>query len=149
MKIVISSTGPTLKADVDPRFGRAPFLIMYETDTGEVIEAIDNAGGQDASQGAGISVAGLMAQKGVKVILTGRVGPKAMAVVDRAGIKVVADARGTVEEVINDFSASPKGPAPMDKGRPQGAVAGAGCQTRNRGQGKCHGGRGMGRGPGR
>jgi predicted Fe-Mo cluster-binding NifX family protein len=106
MKIVISSTGPSLKAVVEPRFGRAAFLLLYDTETKAVVEVVDNTHGQDAVQGAGISVAGLLAQKGVEIIFTGRVGPKAMAVVDQAGIRVVDGISGTVEEVIDFFLAA-------------------------------------------
>lgn len=157
MKIVISSKGTTLKADVDPRFGRAAFLIIYDTDKKEVVEVIDNFEGQDAAQGAGISVAGLMAQKGVEVILTGRVGPKAMAVVDKAGMKVVSEAKGTVTEAIEDFLGSRIEPASATGGRVEGAIAGTGCRNKKTGRGtgggsgqrKCRGGRGMGRSPGK
>lgn len=90
MKIVVSATGMELSSLVDPRFGRAAFLLILDSDTGTLIEAIDNSQGRDAAQGAGISAAALVADKGVKAILTGRIGPKAMPVVEKAGIQVVS-----------------------------------------------------------
>ncbi|MBU0681890.1 MAG: NifB/NifX family molybdenum-iron cluster-binding protein [Proteobacteria bacterium] len=156
MKIVISSTGPNIKAAVDPLFGRAAYLLVYDTDKKEVVEVIENSEGQDAVQGAGIRVAGLLAQKGCKVIITGKVGPKAMAVVEKAGMQVVSDAEGTVEEVLDAFRATNMKQAPLDQGLTQGRGKTPGCRSRNRGQGlgggtgmgKGHGRRGMGRSPG-
>jgi len=81
MKIVVSATGMDLDSPVDPRFGRAACLLIVDSDTGILIEAIDNSQGRDAAQGAGISRAALVADQGVKAILTGRVGPKAMPVI--------------------------------------------------------------------
>ncbi|MEN8258418.1 MAG: NifB/NifX family molybdenum-iron cluster-binding protein [Thermodesulfobacteriota bacterium] len=156
MRIVISSTGANLKADVDPRFGRAAFLLLYDTDKKEVVEVIDNGEGQDAAQGAGISVASLLAQKGVAVIITGRVGPKAMKVVRKAGIKVVSNATGTVEGAVSGFSG--QGASGQDNGaQDERKVPGAECRRRNVWQkgggptrmGRGYGGRGRGQVSGR
>jgi len=40
MKIALTSSGPDLKSDLDPRFGRCLFFIIYDTehDQFEVIE---------------------------------------------------------------------------------------------------------------
>ncbi len=146
MKMAISSAGPNLKANVDPNFGRAPFLVIYDTETQDVLEVIDNHEGQDAAQGAGILVAGLLAQKGVSVIITGRVGPKAMEVIEQARMRVVANATGTVENAIMDFFGKRNlvsGHASQDERvllRPQ-------CRRRNVWQqsgGAMRGGRGIG-----
>ena len=40
MKIAISATGPTLDAEVDPRFGRCQYFIIADPETME-FEAID------------------------------------------------------------------------------------------------------------
>lgn len=157
MKIVISAMGPGLDANVDPRFGRAAYLLVIESETGELIEAIDNAQGRDAAQGAGISAAALVADKGVKAILTGRVGPKAMPVVERAGIQVVSDVSGTVREAVERFhreSAPASGEVPHEA-VPEatgmsGMAGGGGGRGCGCGQGKGGGqGRGQGLGAGK
>ena len=103
MKIVVSATGMDLDSAVDPRFGRAACLFIIDSDSGMPLEMIDNSQGRDAAQGAGIAAAALVADKGVAVILTGRVGPKAMPVVEKAGIRVVSDVSGTVREAVAKF----------------------------------------------
>jgi predicted Fe-Mo cluster-binding NifX family protein len=143
MKIVISSNGPGLDSTVDPRFGRAAFLLIINSDNGELVESIDNSAGQDAAQGAGIRAAGLVAEKGVQAILTGRLGPKAMAVVEKTNIKVVDDVSGTVRNAIDTFRSQEAGgpePAPNYQGQ---ATTAAVCSKRpgrgggGRGRGKC------------
>ena len=109
MKIVISSTGIDFDSTVDPRFGRAAFLLIVDSDTNALSEVIDNSQGRDVAQGAGIRVAALVADKGVKAILTGRVGPKAMPVVEKAGIQVVSDVSGTVRAAVEKFRIDSQG----------------------------------------
>jgi predicted Fe-Mo cluster-binding NifX family protein len=148
MKIVISSSGPDLDSAVDPRFGRAAFLLIINSDSGELIESIDNSAGQDAEQGAGIKAAALVAEKGVQAVLTGRLGPKAMAVVEKANIKVVDDVSGTVRNAIEKFRSRGAGgsePVPTDQGQTTTTAAGVNrkqCQGMGMGRG---GGRGRGK----
>ena len=63
MKIAITSSGPTLDAQLDPRFGRAQYLLIVDTDSLD-LEAIENptvaTGG-----GAGIQTAQMVVGKGV------------------------------------------------------------------------------------
>ena len=56
MKIAVSAQGPDLNSPVDPRFGRAAYFIIYDTDSRgfDVLRNVENAG---ASQGAGIQAA--------------------------------------------------------------------------------------------
>ncbi|MBU4176148.1 MAG: NifB/NifX family molybdenum-iron cluster-binding protein [Proteobacteria bacterium] len=103
MKIVISSTGPDLDSSVDPRFGRAAYFLIVDSESGELHESINNAAGMNAGQGAGIRAAAMVAEKSVQVILTGRLGPKAMAVVEKAKIKVLSNISGTVRTAVEQF----------------------------------------------
>lgn len=103
MKIAISATGPHLHSAVDPRFGRAPWLLVVDSDTGAVINSIDNSTAGSVAHGAGIEAAGRLANEGVEVILTGRMGPKAAAVCARAGIWIREAVSGTVREALESF----------------------------------------------
>ncbi|NOQ65718.1 MAG: dinitrogenase iron-molybdenum cofactor biosynthesis protein [Desulfobacterales bacterium] len=148
MKIVISSSGPDLDSAVDPRFGRAAFFLIINSDSGELIESIDNSAGQDAEQGAGIKAAALVAEKGVQAILTGRLGPKAMAVAEKANIKVVNDCNGTVRNAIDKFrsqGAGGSGQVSTDQGRAPAVADESKRPGRGMGMGRGGGGRGRGK----
>ncbi|PHR27403.1 MAG: dinitrogenase iron-molybdenum cofactor biosynthesis protein [Desulfotalea sp.] len=104
MKVAITAKGEQLSSDVDPRFGRAPFIIIVDTET-LAFEALDNSTNVNAFKGAGIQAATMVADKGAQVLLTGYCGPNAFKTVAAAGVKVVNDISGTVEEVVAKFNA--------------------------------------------
>jgi len=104
MKIAITSMGQQLDSSVDPRFGRARWLIIYDTKN-DTYEAIDNSKNLNAQQGAGVQTASLAVQKGVGLVLTGDCGPKAAQVLQKAGVRVVTGISGTVKEAIEKIRA--------------------------------------------
>ncbi len=65
-------------------------------------EAVPNIASSSAS-GAGIQGAQVIASKGVKVLITGNVGPNAFQALSAAGIKVVTGAFGNVKEAIKKY----------------------------------------------
>ncbi len=103
MKIVVSASGPSLDAGVDPRFGRAAFFVAVDSATG-AFQAHDNVQNLNAAQGAGIQSAETVARIGGDVVITGHCGPKAFKALSAAGIKVVVGAQGTVAEAIAAFT---------------------------------------------
>jgi len=102
MKICITSTGSTLNSSVDPRFGRCGyFLIMNEK--GKLLKALPNEGVQ-AMRGAGITAAQIVANEGIKVVITGNIGPNAYMVLEQSGIKIFPGAFNmTVEEAFEMY----------------------------------------------
>ncbi len=102
MKIAITSTGASTDAPVDPRFGRAAFFIVFDTETGEYT-ALDNTQGLNSPHGAGIRAAETLSQLGVEVVITGNCGPKALIALEAGGIKVFTGATGTVREALEKF----------------------------------------------
>ncbi len=102
-KIAVSSEGPILDDQVDPRFGRAGGFLIVDPETMEC-EYIENGAGQVASQGAGIQAAELVAGAGAGVVLSGYVGPKAFTALATAGIKVGQDCENmTVREAVEKY----------------------------------------------
>lgn len=99
MKVAVSTTGDTLAAMVDRRFGRAPGFLVVDLDSG-VSEYVANVQNLRAAQGAGIQAAQNVAATGAEVVLTGHCGPKAFRVLTAAGIAVYLDAQGTVAEAL-------------------------------------------------
>ncbi len=102
MKVVITANGTTLDAEIDPRFGRARYFLLIDPETKEIV-VHDNQQNQQAAGGAGIQAAEIIANAGAEVLLTGHCGPKAFRALEAAGIKIIIDAEGTVNEVINKF----------------------------------------------
>lgn len=100
MKLVISSAGPAATDRVDPRFGRARYLIKYDS-ASESYVAIDNAAQVNAPQGAGIQAAQKVAELGADALLTGHCGPKAFDVLSEAGVTIYAGLEGTVLEAVS------------------------------------------------
>jgi predicted Fe-Mo cluster-binding NifX family protein len=149
MKIAVSSTGPDLDAQVDPRFGRAQYLLVVDTHTLE-FEALQNPN-VAAGGGAGIQTAQMIAAKGAQAVLTGNCGPNAYQTLSAAGIKVYVGVAGAVREAVErlkrgEFQSSAGASVPGHFGLGMGAgMAGAGF-----GRGMVlGGGRGMGGGMGR
>lgn len=103
MKVAVSSTGSTLDAPVDPRFGRCRTLLFIETDT-MAFEAIDNSN-SSLGGGAGIQTAQVVAHRGAKAVLTGSCGPNAFQTLNAAGIEMFMGCSGTVSEVMAQFKA--------------------------------------------
>jgi predicted Fe-Mo cluster-binding NifX family protein len=169
MKIAISSTGPSLNDRIDARFGRCDYFIIIDPAT-MAHEAVPNQNVSSTS-GAGISSAQLMADKGVAVVLTGNLGPKAANVFDAAGIQIITGVTGTVGDAVRRYAdgtdvsgkttvqtpaAMPAGALTPGSGMGQGGGGlGGGCRQKGgsgRGMGRCRttgGGRGMGGGQGR
>ncbi len=148
MKIAISATEGRLEAQVDQRFGRASWLLLIEANTGELLEAIDNSTGKEAAHGAGISAAALVADKGVQAVLTGRVGPKAVPILEKANVQIVNDVSGSIQDAVADFVKSNQTGSTTKATRNDAPQQQNNCGGGRRiGQGKGQG-RGMGQGRG-
>lgn len=101
MKIAISSTGNELTSEMSVVFGRADCFVIVDTETKKVVEVLDNYVAQSSAKGAGVISSTLVVDAGVTKVLSGMVGPKALSVLDKGGVGVVENVKGTIEEVIN------------------------------------------------
>lgn len=101
MKVAISASSQGLDAPLDPRFGRSPYFVIIDTEAGTT-ESLTNDN-VAASGGAGIQTAQLLADQGVQVVITGRVGPKAAQVLSQGEIEIYETNAGTVREAWRDF----------------------------------------------
>jgi predicted Fe-Mo cluster-binding NifX family protein len=174
MKIAISAMDKDPNTQIDPRFGRAPYFVMVDTETMD-FQMFDNKNCNHPS-GAGIQTASFIADQGVGAVLTGNCGPKAMQALTEAGIQVFTGHTGTVQEAVDHYTNGPMTAtvtatvaeksgigSPGTDGslqpRPANAMASGGgrgmggCGGRGKGGGGCGmgggGGRGMGGGGGR
>ena len=103
MRIAITASGPTLDADLDPRFGRCAYFLIVDTDTLD-FEAVENPN-VALGGGAGIQSAQLIAAKDVKFVLTGNCGPNAHATLSAASIEVIPGCSGAVRDAVERFKA--------------------------------------------
>ncbi len=99
MIVAVTAQQGRMDAQVDLRFGRAAFFMVADTRTMEV-SAYDNIAGVDAGNGAETGASQLMSEHRVELLYTGKVGPKAADVLERAGIRVVEVTEGTVGEIL-------------------------------------------------
>lgn len=102
MKIAVTSQGKDLDSQVDPRFGRAAYIVIVDSETMN-FEVLDNKENLNALKGAGIQAASDIHNKGAEVLLTGFCGPNAFKTLYAAGVKVANDASGTVREAVKAF----------------------------------------------
>ena len=102
MKVAVTAMGPELTSEVDPRFGRAKFFLVVDTDTGECVPH-DNAQNLNAAQGAGVQAGRTVSELGVGAVVTGNVGPKAFATLQAGGINIYIGATGTAEAALEQL----------------------------------------------
>lgn len=143
MKIAASTVVGGLDAEMDPRFGRCQYFVIVDSETMNFENLLNTS--NSASSGAGIQAAQIVANKGVKLVLTGSIGPNASQVLSSSGIDVITGVSGTVRDAVERFKKGQFQTATSPTGSP--TVPGVG---RGYGMGLGRGGgRGMGRGYGR
>ena len=103
MKIAVTSQGTHLDSQVDPRFGRAAYILIVDTETFE-FEVLDNKENANALKGAGIQAASMVSDKSADVLLTGYCGPKAFMTLEAAKIRVANNVEGTVRDAVESFN---------------------------------------------
>ncbi|MBT4091027.1 MAG: NifB/NifX family molybdenum-iron cluster-binding protein [Deltaproteobacteria bacterium] len=105
MKIAITAKGKDINSEVDPRFGRAAYILIVDTETSEV-ETLDNQENVNRLKGSGIQAAAMIHNSGADVLLTGYCGPNAVKTLKAAKIKIAAEVSGSVQEAISLFRAN-------------------------------------------
>jgi predicted Fe-Mo cluster-binding NifX family protein len=102
MKIAVTSMGKDLDSPIDPRFGRARYFLIADTESGD-FEIHDNEQNINALRGAGIQSADNVARFGVGALLTGHCGPKAFRALAAAGISIYVGVDGAVKDALERF----------------------------------------------
>jgi len=127
MKVVVSATGPGLQAATSPTFGRCPTYVFVDSETMQA-ETMENIAA-NAPGGAGIQAAQFVLEHGAQAVISGRVGPNAIDVLNAAQVPVYAFSGGTVQQAIEAFNAGQLQQAsvgPMGRGGGRGTGRGMG-----------------------
>ncbi len=96
-RVAISSTGPTVQADVDRHFSCCAQFLLVDKDGVKVLEKA--ARGEGAK--AGPDAARMLIENGVTVVVTGNIGPKTFKVLKDAGVAVHAGCSGKIEDALS------------------------------------------------
>ena len=98
MKIAIPIEKKSLKSNINDSLGRTPYLLIYSTVTKEY-EILDNRAVVEQG-GAGIRVAQVIADNGVKSVITKRCGENADKFFRKSEVFVYQAKEGNAEENI-------------------------------------------------
>ena len=109
VKVAVSAAGKMHQAQVDPRFGRCNCFAIVDVEQGQW-EFISNPGVSSAG-GAGIHAAQELVNRKVESVLTGQVGPNAVAVLQAAGIEIYTGVSGTVQQAVDFYRKGELSPA--------------------------------------
>lgn len=98
MKVIVSSTGEGIEADMDPRFGRCQYFVVVDTDS-MTAETHPNPGAA-ASGGAGFQAAQFCSDTGASAVISGSFGPNAFNTLREAGIKMYPADGGKIKDLV-------------------------------------------------
>ena len=107
MKIAFTAKGTDWKAEIDTRFGRTDYIVLYDEATKE-LTSVDNRVVEDVAHGAGTQTAQKLFDLGPDVLITGNgPGGNAAAVLQKTKLKIFVGA-GTMT-VQDAYDAYEKG----------------------------------------
>jgi predicted Fe-Mo cluster-binding NifX family protein len=102
MKIAIPAMGETLDSFMGSTLGRAPFIVIYDSENKDHRSLINP--GYKIQDGSGLKAAEIITQNNADVLLTTEIGRKAYSILLKKHIDVhLLNKGGAVESVINKF----------------------------------------------
>lgn len=94
MKIAFTSTGEGWDAKIDPRFGRAEYILVYDEDT-DSLQCTDNREIKQVEHGAGPKTAQLIFELAPDIVITGNgPGGNAASILSQMKVKIYVGAGG-------------------------------------------------------
>lgn len=100
MKIAIASEGKDMESEISLKAGRSPYYLIFENK--KLIEKIKNPFAI-GSGGAGWSVAYMLADKKVDLVIAGKIGANMEAALKEKGIKFKEESGKKVKEIIKNL----------------------------------------------
>jgi predicted Fe-Mo cluster-binding NifX family protein len=87
MKIAFTAKGTEWNSEMDPRFGRTEFILVYDEEK-EELNSFDNREIENEAHGAGPKTSQQLFELGAEVLITGNgPGGNAATVLQKAGVK--------------------------------------------------------------
>lgn len=103
MKVCVTSAGEGENSPVEKRFGRAPYFVFVDTESGEV-KSVKNPLVNE-SGGVGPRAVQLISGEGAGAVITGQVGGNASTTLQVSGIEVYAYAgSGNVKDAVESYN---------------------------------------------
>ncbi len=88
MKIAFTAKGTEWESEMDPRFGRTEFILVYDDEIDE-FTSFDNREIENEAHGAGPKTSQKLFEMGPEVLITGNgPGGNAATVLEKAGIEI-------------------------------------------------------------
>jgi len=98
MKIAIACQGPRPEDAVSEVFARCEHFHIFDSESGSSESHANRF--KDQEHGAGPKVAQWLADQGVGLLVSGKVGPQAQRVLDAAGLKVALRRSGSARDAF-------------------------------------------------
>lgn len=104
MKIAFTAKGTEWESEMDPRFGRTEFILVYDDEKDE-FTSFDNREIENEAHGAGPKTSQKLFEMGPEVLITGNgPGGNAATVLEKAGIKIhIGAGQMTVKEAYEAY----------------------------------------------
>ncbi len=104
MRIAFTSAGTSWDAQIDPRFGRTAYLVLYNEETAQ-LEVYDNSAVQADAHGAGTATAQRIYELHPDVLITGNgPGDTAYKALKNLDMSIYVDAHNlSLQEAYNKF----------------------------------------------
>jgi predicted Fe-Mo cluster-binding NifX family protein len=99
MKSAVAAQGPDPNNLVDPCLGRAARFIIYDT-CSRPFDSLNSSECPGASQSAGMQAAKLMARRSVDVVVSRKIEPEALEVLQVVDMQMVVWENGTATKAI-------------------------------------------------
>lgn len=105
MNIAFTAKGKDWDSKIDPRFGRAEFLVIYNTETKD-LASFDNRAISQEAHGAGPKTSQVLFEMGANVLITGNgPGGNALAVLEKAKIEIFVGAENmTIKQAYDGWT---------------------------------------------
>lgn len=104
MKIAFTAKGTDWDSQIDPRFGRTEYILVYEEENDQ-FESFDNREIENEAHGAGPKTSQKLFELGANILITGNgPGGNAAAVLEKAGVETFIGAGNmTVKQAFEAY----------------------------------------------